>query len=179
MTRSTLWRDSLLYPAYGAGLSVVLLLAGAISDWFRTQKLSEASEPGALEVPPNTSSSSIRRRIDSIGGIAIFAYRIVQLLGILSLLGIAIAQFVLGDSISDSQSVLTASSTLQAVQIAIYVCPCTWSPESMLTAPRGILLFSVSCMFSYETHSAGARTTTPHGYCSSCGRFTCTATSGL
>ncbi|KAI0717853.1 P-loop containing nucleoside triphosphate hydrolase protein [Cerioporus squamosus] len=113
-----IWRDSLVYPAYAAGLSVLLLTAGTIRDWFQTQKA--LSITGTLDDSPRPAASSFRRRIESVGGLPIFVYRIVQLLGILSLLGISLAQFALDDSINVFGSALTAFRTVQAVQIAIY-----------------------------------------------------------
>ncbi|RPD55478.1 P-loop containing nucleoside triphosphate hydrolase protein [Lentinus tigrinus ALCF2SS1-6] len=114
------WQDSLVYPAYGAGLSVLVLIASAIRDWSTTRKSLLTSELETIDDSASTSSSSIRGRIASMGGWAIFVYRIIQLLGILSLLGISVAQFLMSDSISISLSALTASRTLQAVQIAVY-----------------------------------------------------------
>ncbi|RPD55442.1 P-loop containing nucleoside triphosphate hydrolase protein [Lentinus tigrinus ALCF2SS1-7] len=116
-----IWWNSLIFPAYGAGFSVLVLLASAVRDWVRTQKSSGTPEWETPEDSAYSSSLPIRRRIESIGGLAIFSYRIVQLLGILSLLGISIAQFVLDDDdIGILRGALTASRTVQAVQVVVY-----------------------------------------------------------
>ncbi|TFK79743.1 hypothetical protein K466DRAFT_605899 [Polyporus arcularius HHB13444] len=114
----SIWQDSLIYPAYAAGISLLVLISSAFCDRFLTPKSSALCASETLAIP--ATSSSLRRRIESIGGLDIFVYRVVQLLGILFLLGISIAQFVS----DDSPTALTASRTLQAVQIAIYVGSC-------------------------------------------------------
>ncbi|RPD55459.1 P-loop containing nucleoside triphosphate hydrolase protein [Lentinus tigrinus ALCF2SS1-7] len=115
-----IWQNSLIFPAYGAGFSVLVLLASAVGDWSRARKLSATSGSETPDGSVDSSSSPIRRRIESIGGFAIVSYRIVQLLGILSLLGISIAQFMLDDEMSIVRRALSASRTVQAVQIVVY-----------------------------------------------------------
>ena len=174
---SRIWQDSLVYPAYGAGFSLLVLLANVLRDRFKTQKSSGEFQSETLVSPDNAQSfSSTRRRVEAIGGLAIFAYRVLQLLGILSLLGISIAQFVL-DVCRDS---LAVPRTLQAIQVAIYVCPRTRGHDlKLITLCRCILLCSVFCRSSPQVRLAVKHMSMFHCCCFCCGPSTCTATSGL
>ena len=136
-----------MYPAYGAGFSLLVLLANVLRDRFKTQKSSGEFQSETLVSPDNAQPfSSTRRRVEAIGGLIIFAYRVLQLLGILSLLGISIAQFVLDNVSRDS---LAVPRTLQAIQVAIYVCPRTRGRDlKLITLCRCILLCSVFCRSS-------------------------------
>ena len=126
-----------MYPAYGAGFSLLVLLANVLRDRSKTQKSSGEFQSETLVSPDNAQSfSSTRHRVEAIGGLAIFAYRVLQLLGILSLLGISMAQFVL-DVSRDS---LAVPRTLQAIQVAIYVCPRTRGHDLKLITPCRCIL---------------------------------------
>lgn len=103
---------------------MLVLVASTLQDWFRKRKSPATLKLGTQhDVSSGTHASSIQGRIESVACLAILVYRAVQLLGILLLLGISVAQSVLDDSTSTPREALTASQTLQAVHIAIYVCP--------------------------------------------------------
>ncbi|RDX45542.1 P-loop containing nucleoside triphosphate hydrolase protein [Lentinus brumalis] len=113
MTQSV-WLDSLVLPAYVAGLSAfALLLQSAVDLTKSAAKSSDRSEPELATARP----SFFRRTLNEVGGATIFTFRVVQLVALLALLGISIAEFVLRTVTTES---LPDPRIVQVVQIALY-----------------------------------------------------------
>ncbi|TFK76755.1 P-loop containing nucleoside triphosphate hydrolase protein [Pluteus cervinus] len=104
-----IWSDTLMVPTYAVGLSALVLLTSAIASSrpyrsLRTRIFSaeESDEEDFAEDATSTTttsiSSEIRLHVAHHGGIAIFTYRVLQLLGCLALLGFSIFTAVENES---------------------------------------------------------------------------------
>ncbi|RPD70679.1 P-loop containing nucleoside triphosphate hydrolase protein [Lentinus tigrinus ALCF2SS1-7] len=107
----SVWLDSLVLPAYVAGLA--LLVQSAVDLGKASNKSDDAAELATVTSRP----SYIHNRLSGVGGLTIMAFRVVQLLAILALLGISIAEFVLNTATIE---VLSDSRIVQVVQIALF-----------------------------------------------------------
>ncbi|KAI0717852.1 P-loop containing nucleoside triphosphate hydrolase protein [Cerioporus squamosus] len=108
------WLDSLVLPAYVAGLSALTLLAQSLIELTKSStKSSDRTDLATATSRP----TFFRRTLNEVGGATILTFRVVQLLEILALLGISIAEFVLRTVPTE---VLSDPRTVQVVQIAFY-----------------------------------------------------------
>ncbi|TFK79744.1 P-loop containing nucleoside triphosphate hydrolase protein [Polyporus arcularius HHB13444] len=104
MTQSV-WLDSLVLPAYVAGLSAFALLVQSAVGLTKSRGENE-SEAATARL------SYLRRTLNDVGGATIFTFRVVQVLDILALLGISIAVVTTETS--------SGPRIVQVVQIALY-----------------------------------------------------------
>lgn len=110
-----------LIPAYCAGFSVVVLLAGFAKSYpGRDAKLPENTDnPTRTErLHDSDSRTYLGQQLKSVGGTTILVCRLVQLLVSLSLLGISASTYPWRDGIHES-----SEPVIQIAQIALYVCP--------------------------------------------------------
>ena len=119
---SSLWLDSLLLPVYVAGISGLTLLLQtivyALSKSGRFEGTSVSAESQTLDL----GRPRFRQMLDSLGGSTIFAYKFVQLLSILGLLGISAARLALQNAASPaSYDFLGTAVVVQFAQCALYV----------------------------------------------------------
>ena len=98
---TTLKSDTLAIPALLSALSALLLLIRFISTRKFVKKLFKAEdeeefEPVVEEVPQGC-TAKLRYHAKHYGGATIFVYRILRLLAVLDLVGLAVATIVLGN----------------------------------------------------------------------------------
>ncbi|EJF59658.1 P-loop containing nucleoside triphosphate hydrolase protein [Dichomitus squalens LYAD-421 SS1] len=112
------WLDSLLLPVYAAGVSGLLLLAQSASEVIRNNGLPAEDTP---QSEPET-RSCFRRALENVGGGTIFAFKLAQLLGILGLFGVSLAQLALQNRETASHNLLASShwQIVQAAQCVLY-----------------------------------------------------------
>ncbi|TFK76776.1 hypothetical protein BDN72DRAFT_873327 [Pluteus cervinus] len=140
-----IWRDTLMIPTYFMGLSVLVLLANVIASSrpyrslhariFGVEELDdEDSTEDATSTTTTSISSEIRLHVAHQGGIVIFAYKILKLLGCLALLGLSIftaiedelypsnglGQFLKGRKKNGSEPVLTTDEALALAMCMFY-----------------------------------------------------------
>ena len=113
------WLDSLLLPVYVAAVSGVTLCLQSFVDALHKKGLSE-------DVPISAGSNIPRGRflqksVENLGGGTIFAYKLVQLLAILGLLGISLAELILENWENASHNLLGTGQVVLIAQCAIYV----------------------------------------------------------
>ncbi|KAH9886263.1 P-loop containing nucleoside triphosphate hydrolase protein [Cubamyces lactineus] len=93
-THASIWSNTLAIPVYGAALSLVLHAISAIGDARVKRKPNDDSD-SVLELDSlATRVSPFRRRINSVGGIAIVLFRLIQLLCVVALLVLSILPVV-------------------------------------------------------------------------------------
>ena len=113
------WLDSLLLPVYVAAVSGVTLCLQSFVDALHKKGLSE-------DVPISAGSNIPRGRflqksVENLGGGTIFAYKLVQLLVILGLLGISLAELILQNWDNASRDLLGTAQVVLIAQCAVYV----------------------------------------------------------
>ena len=109
----------MLLPVYVAGFSGLTFFLQAVADAFTKNGLSEAVSGSADSHTPGR--PRFRRILENLGGGTIFAYKLVQLLAVLGLLGISMSQLVLQNAASVSHNLLGTAQTVQVAQCALYV----------------------------------------------------------
>ncbi|KAM5539757.1 hypothetical protein V8D89_006570 [Ganoderma adspersum] len=113
------WLDSLLLPVYVAAFSGLTFFLQAVADAFTKNGLSEAAPGSADSQIPGR--PRFRQILENLGGGTIFAYKSVQLLAVLSLLGISTAQLTLQNAASAvSHNLLGTTQAVQLAQCALY-----------------------------------------------------------
>ena len=116
------WLDSLLLPVYVAGISGLTLLLQTI---LYTLSKSGRFEGTSVSVESQTLGLGRRRFrqiLDGLGGGTIFAYKLIQLLSILGLLGISAARSALQNASSPaSYDFLGTAEVIRFAQCALYV----------------------------------------------------------
>ncbi|KAI1790062.1 P-loop containing nucleoside triphosphate hydrolase protein [Ganoderma leucocontextum] len=117
---NSLWLDSLLLPVYVAAISVLTLFLQTIIDAFSKNGLSQGASVSAES--QTLGRPRFRQILENLGGGTIFAYKLVQLLAILGLLGISSAQLALQNAASDaaSHNLLATTQVIQFAQCALY-----------------------------------------------------------
>ena len=118
---SSPWLDSLILPAYAAGLSVLMILAQFMSSAIRHQRLPADDTSNLLPQTISRRRSFVARSVDNLGGRTIFAFKFAQLLSILGLLGISLAQLVLQHRDTTSRDFFGSTQIVQVVQCVLYV----------------------------------------------------------
>ncbi|KAI0741249.1 P-loop containing nucleoside triphosphate hydrolase protein [Daedaleopsis nitida] len=121
----SLWQDTLVIPAYIAGVSFLVLVAESLSHYASTQK--RAHETNSEEIQHNEADlvanhSFLGRTLTDMGGTTIFVFRLVQELAVLGVLGLSIGQLVtkaLGTAPSHYED--PSQIVLEAVQCALYI----------------------------------------------------------
>ncbi|CDO75388.1 hypothetical protein BN946_scf185012.g5 [Trametes cinnabarina] len=109
----SVWLDSLVFPVYVAGLFALSLIVQSAVGKSSTQ--SDVAELRTATSRP----SYVSEMLKEVGGATIFTFRVAQLLGILALLGISVAEFVLRTATTE---VVSDPRIFQVIQIALYVC---------------------------------------------------------
>ncbi|KAI0711801.1 P-loop containing nucleoside triphosphate hydrolase protein [Cerioporus squamosus] len=107
----SVWLDSLVFPVYVAGLSALSLIVQSAVGKSSTQ--SDVAELRTATSRP----SYVSEMLKEVGGATIFTFRVAQLLGILALLGISVAEFVLRTATTE---VVSDPRIFQVIQIALY-----------------------------------------------------------
>ncbi|TFK76754.1 P-loop containing nucleoside triphosphate hydrolase protein [Pluteus cervinus] len=140
-----IWRDTLMVPTYFVGLSVLVLLANVTASSRPYRSLharmfgaedSDDEDPAEDTTSTTTTSisSEIRLHVAHHGGIVIFTYIIIRLLGCLALLGLSIftaiedelypsnesVGFLRGRKKNGSEPVLTTNETLALAMCMFY-----------------------------------------------------------
>lgn len=122
---SVLKSDTLAIPALLSALSALLLLIRFISTRKFIKKLFKAEdeeefEP-SLEPVPQGCTAKLRHHAKRYGGVTIFVYRILRLLAVLDLVGLAVATIILGsrDSVHTTHH---HNRFLNWSVLAAYVC---------------------------------------------------------
>ena len=118
---SSPWLDSLLLPAYAAGLSVLMILVQFVSSAMRHQRLPADDTSDLLPQTISRRRSVFARSVDNLGGRIVFAFKFAQLLSILGLLGISLAQLVLQPRDTTSRDFFGSTHIVQAAQCVLYV----------------------------------------------------------
>lgn len=156
--------------------------ASALSVLFALGKLVFARpsrEAVENSIAPDATRVSLKQRIHERGGLAIVAFRIVQLLGVLALLGLSVALLVFE---RQRASLNDATLVTQIIQSALFVSHILISAHDGLRADkqsRRTFQYSVSSL-SLEDHArAVLLTPTCPGSLSSLGSYTSIAMSGL
>ncbi len=104
-------------PAYCAVLSVTLLLTPAVGNALRKRKSSDGILESSAQAPPPL--SFLRRRVESVGSVTIFLYRLLQLLSVLALLVLSVI-VPLRDA-SQHTRIVGPFSAIDIVQTVLYV----------------------------------------------------------
>ena len=111
-----------MLPVYVAGISGLTLILQTI---IRTLSKSSGRLEGASVISSEFQTlgrSRFRQILDNLGGGTIFAYKFIQLLSILGLLGISTAQLALQNAASAaSRDILGTAEVVQFAQCALYV----------------------------------------------------------
>ena len=105
-------QNSLLYPSYVAGISVVLLLGQAITTAYRSHVLgSGASGGGTARLPKNISAN---------GGFVIFAFKLSRLVACFALAGLTLPS--LKDITSSFRFDISNAVFIQTTICVTFVC---------------------------------------------------------
>ncbi|KAI0746563.1 P-loop containing nucleoside triphosphate hydrolase protein [Daedaleopsis nitida] len=132
------WLDSLLIPAYIADASALLLLVQYVSR--RVSKRKSSGDGSAEEAEESRDAAGsrpyFRQRLDDVGGMTIFLFRLVQLLAVLGLLGISVAQLLLNTLETAYKHLFDAANVVQIVQCVLYVYLFALSLTSLLGNTR-------------------------------------------
>ncbi len=114
------WLDSLLLPVYVGVISGLMFFLQAVANAFSKGSLAEGASLSAESQSPGP--RRFRHVLENLGGGTIFAYKAVQLLMILGLLGISSVQLTLQNAASNvSNEVLGTTQVVQFAQCALYV----------------------------------------------------------
>ena len=110
---SRLPQNTLLYPSYVAGSSVLLLLGQTILYSCRTREPNSETIGGF--------ATRLRKDISNSGGLVILALKLLRLVACLSIVGLSLASLRNATSISQHDISILASP--QAALCATFVCP--------------------------------------------------------
>ena len=90
------------------------------------------SEGAASQIPRR---ASFRRAVEDLGGGTIFAFKLVQLLAILGLLGTSLAQLILGTRVAVAYNLLKPTEVVQIAQCALYAYLAVLGSLALFGAP--------------------------------------------
>ncbi|PIL29334.1 ATP-binding cassette transporter [Ganoderma sinense ZZ0214-1] len=129
------WLDSLLLPIYVAAFSGLAFSLQAVADAGKNKALSQRASVSADSQTPG--GPRLRQILENLGGGTIFAYKLVQLLAILGLLGISSAQLVLRHAASAVlyEEVVAPIQAAQIAQCALYAYLTVLSSFTLFARP--------------------------------------------
>ena len=113
------WLDSLLLPVYSAAVSGATLCLQSFVDALHKKGLSEDVSVSAGSNTPR--GRFLQKSVKNLGGGTIFAYKLFQLLVILGLLGISLAELTLQNRDNASHDLLGTAQVGLIAQCAVYV----------------------------------------------------------
>ncbi|KAM5539771.1 hypothetical protein V8D89_006584 [Ganoderma adspersum] len=116
---SSPWLDSLLLPVYVAAVSGATLFLQSIVDTLHKKGLSEGDSVDSAGSHTQR-RQFLRQSVGNLGGGTIFAYKLIQLLAILGLFGISLAELILQIRDNASHDLLGTAQVVLIAQCAIY-----------------------------------------------------------
>ena len=111
----SIWKDSLILPPLLAAISILIVAIRYISTrkfvkkvWARFTKNPIEEEEEPLEPTVVTDHigflADLRHQVKSLGGVYIFAFRVLRLLSIFTLVGLSVATFILDEEAPSSHT---------------------------------------------------------------------------